>query len=58
MKATNEEANKLIELIFEILQIHGGSFAFGAGSMYGPAYLLDRNVILVTFNYRLSSLGT
>ncbi len=25
--------------------------------MYGPAYLLEENVVLVTFNYRLSSQG-
>jgi acetyl esterase/lipase len=37
--------------------IHGGSFAFSSGSSFGPAYLLDRDVILVTFNYRLSSFG-
>ncbi|CAL8118955.1 unnamed protein product [Orchesella dallaii] len=40
-----------------ILYIHGGSFAFGSGSMYGPAYLLEKDVVLVTFNYRLSSFG-
>ncbi|XP_035712841.1 venom carboxylesterase-6 [Folsomia candida] len=37
--------------------IHGGSFAFSSGGSFGPAYLLDRDVILVTFNYRLSSFG-
>lgn len=25
--------------------------------MYGPAYLLEEDVVLVTFNYRLSSQG-
>ncbi|ODM95633.1 Esterase FE4 [Orchesella cincta] len=40
-----------------IIMIHGGSFAFGSGSMYGPAYLLEKDVVLVTFNYRLSSFG-
>jgi len=26
--------------------------------MYGPQYLLDKDIILVTFNYRLGTLGT
>jgi len=37
--------------------IHGGSFYFGSGNWYGPNYLLDKDVILVTFNYRLGVLG-
>lgn len=40
-----------------IINIHGGGFLYGAGSKYGPKYLLDRDVILVTFNYRLGPLG-
>ena len=40
--------------------VHGGGFVSGDGGdrMYGPRYLLDRDVILVTFNYRLGPLGT
>lgn len=39
--------------------IHGGAFNFGSGSLdeYSPDYLLDENVIVVTFNYRLNILG-
>lgn len=33
------------------------SFFFGAGSEYGPAYLLQKDIILVTVNYRLGVLG-
>ena len=40
--------------------VHGGGFVSGDGGdrVYGPRYLLDREVILVTFNYRLGPLGT
>lgn len=39
--------------------IHGGGFHVGSGdySVYGPNYLLDKDVILVTINYRLGALG-
>jgi len=38
---------------------HGGGFTTGDSTtaLYGPGYLLDRNVILVTANYRLGILG-
>jgi carboxylesterase type B len=40
--------------------IHGGGFFNGSGGtqMYGPQYLLDKDIILVTINYRLGTLGT
>jgi len=40
--------------------IHGGGFYGGSGGtqMYGPQYLLDKDIILVTMNYRLGTLGT
>ena len=40
--------------------VHGGGFVSGDGGdrVYGPRYLLNRDVILVTFNYRLGPLGT
>jgi carboxylesterase type B len=40
--------------------IHGGAFFNGSGGtqMYGPQYLLDKDIILVTINYRLGTLGT
>lgn len=39
--------------------IHGGGFFSGSGSklVYGPELFMDKNVILVTINYRLSVLG-
>ncbi|KAJ4442893.1 hypothetical protein ANN_04486, partial [Periplaneta americana] len=42
-----------------VVVIHGGGFSHGSGdiAMYGPDYLLDHNVIMVTFNYRLGALG-
>lgn len=34
--------------------IHGGGFAFGSGDtdLHGPEYLLRKDVIVITFNYR------
>ncbi|KAF2900142.1 hypothetical protein ILUMI_06060 [Ignelater luminosus] len=41
-----------------IVHIHGGAFNFGYGNNYaGPKYLMDINVVFVTFNYRLGPLG-
>lgn len=40
-----------------IFFIHGGGFYAGSGNNYGPELLLDHNVILVTFNYRLGPFG-
>ncbi|KAG8239169.1 hypothetical protein J437_LFUL018574 [Ladona fulva] len=40
-----------------IINFHGGAFMFGSGEFYGPKYLLDRDVILVSINYRLGPLG-
>ncbi|XP_013196719.2 carboxylic ester hydrolase [Amyelois transitella] len=39
--------------------IHGGSFNSGSGDslVYGPKYLLQHDVIVVTINYRLEVLG-
>lgn len=39
--------------------IHGGAFVRGSGSaqIYGPDFLLQKHVVLVTFNYRLGALG-
>lgn len=48
-----EEESSYAVMIF----IHGGGFALGTGQDYGPDYLLDENVILVTINYRLGPLG-
>uniref|UniRef100_A0A1B6CWJ1 Carboxylic ester hydrolase n=1 Tax=Clastoptera arizonana TaxID=38151 RepID=A0A1B6CWJ1_9HEMI len=38
--------------------IYGGSFQTGDGILiYGPDYLVAKDVVVVTFNYRLNSLG-
>lgn len=39
--------------------IHGGGFVSGSGDddWYGPKYLLKKDVVLVTINYRLEVLG-
>lgn len=37
--------------------IHGGNFEEGSANMYGPEKLMDKGVILVTFNYRLGLFG-
>ncbi|KAM3956423.1 LOW QUALITY PROTEIN: alpha-esterase 45 [Aphomia sociella] len=39
--------------------IHGGGFKSGSGNddQYGPDFLIDHNVVLVTINYRLEVLG-
>ncbi|KAK0157251.1 hypothetical protein PV327_011314 [Microctonus hyperodae] len=39
--------------------IHGGAFIFGSGEddMYGPDYLIEKDVVLVTINYRLGIFG-
>lgn len=40
--------------------IHGGGFSVGSGdaSVYGPDYIVRKDVVLVTLNYRLGILGT
>lgn len=40
-----------------IIFIHGGAFMFNSGNTYGPKFIMDRDVIFVTFNYRLGPLG-
>ncbi|XP_011704228.1 PREDICTED: cholinesterase-like [Wasmannia auropunctata] len=39
--------------------IHGGGFSLGSGdaSIYGPDYIVQKDVVLVTLNYRLGVLG-
>ena len=41
--------------------IHGGAFMEGSGNgeddFYGPGYMMDRDVVFVTINYRLTALG-
>lgn len=47
------------EFLPVMIFIHGGGYQFGSGNtrMYGPDYLVDRDVVLVTINYRCNALG-
>lgn len=42
-----------------MVYIHGGAFSSGSGNtdLYGPEFILQHDVILVTINYRLEVLG-
>jgi carboxylesterase type B len=42
-----------------VVLFHAGGFSHGSGdiAMYGPDYLLDHDVVMVTCNYRLGALG-
>uniref|UniRef100_A0A182K574 carboxylesterase n=1 Tax=Anopheles christyi TaxID=43041 RepID=A0A182K574_9DIPT len=37
--------------------IHGGALMFGTGNFYEPDHIMRRQMVLVTFNYRLGPLG-
>ncbi|CAK1589398.1 unnamed protein product [Parnassius mnemosyne] len=52
----NHNSSKLLPVIF---YIHAGGFysMTGRSDLAGPHYLLDRDLVLVTINYRLGSLG-
>ncbi|KAL5242170.1 hypothetical protein ACI65C_009580 [Semiaphis heraclei] len=47
------------ELLPVMFWIAGGGYFSGSGglSLYGPQYLLDKDIVLVTFNYRIGILG-
>ncbi|XP_065209767.1 esterase FE4 isoform X2 [Planococcus citri] len=40
-----------------MVYIHGGGFLCGSGDFYGPDFLMEYDVIVVTFNYRLHVFG-
>lgn len=42
-----------------MVMIHYGAFMSGNGNSdtLGPEYFMDKNVVLVTFNYRVGILG-
>lgn len=42
-----------------VIYLHPGGFYAGGSVSYwsGPQYLMDQDIVFVTFNYRLSSLG-
>ena len=37
--------------------IHGGAFVTGDAALYVPTKLMDRDVIVVVIQYRLSTIG-
>ncbi|XP_069689979.1 juvenile hormone esterase-like [Periplaneta americana] len=47
------------ELLPVMVFIHGGAFIFGNGKAYsyGPHYLMDKEVVMVSMNYRLGVFG-
>ncbi|KAF5304027.1 hypothetical protein FQA39_LY01812 [Lamprigera yunnana] len=40
-----------------IVHIHGGAFVAGCAHIAGPAYLMDKDIVFVNFNYRLGIFG-
>ncbi|XP_050531743.1 juvenile hormone esterase-like isoform X2 [Daktulosphaira vitifoliae] len=50
------QVDKLLPVMF---WIHGGAFSSGNGGsqMFGPQYFMDKDVIIVSINYRLGVLG-
>nr|AJN91196.1 carboxylesterase [Cnaphalocrocis medinalis] len=40
-----------------VVFIHGGAFMYGTSSLYGAENFMDRDVVIVTVNYRLGPLG-
>ncbi|VVC39595.1 Carboxylesterase type B, conserved site,Carboxylesterase, type B,Alpha/Beta hydrolase fold [Cinara cedri] len=40
-----------------LIWIHGGGFYSGSSLQYGPAHIVKNNIIVVTIQYRLGSLG-
>lgn len=54
-----EEIKGNMELLNVIAHVHGGAFMVGSPSVLaGPDYIMDRDVVYVSFNYRLGVLGT
>lgn len=55
MLPSSETCNSLPVMVW----IYGGSFMSGSGNsaVYGPKYLLDKDVLLVVPNYRVGALG-
>merc|ERR1712038_2169873 len=51
-RSTNPFALKAV-----MLWIHGGGFTIGSGSDYDPVYFMEKDVVVVTINYRLGPLG-
>merc|ERR1711881_206696 len=51
-RSTNPFALKAV-----MLWIHGGGFTSGSGSDYDPVHFMEKDVVVVTINYRLGPLG-
>lgn len=53
------EESTTTKLLPVMIWIHGGAFMFGSGNsdLYSPEHLVQENVIVVTFNYRLGTFG-
>lgn len=51
--------NTNIKLLPVMVYIHGGAFVHGSShsKKFGPEYLIDKDIVLVTFNYRLNIFG-
>lgn len=51
--------NKKAPLKSVMVYIHGGAFLLGSSyeNELGPDFLVDKDVVLVTFNYRLGAFG-
>ncbi|CAH1394618.1 unnamed protein product [Nezara viridula] len=45
------------ELLDVLVYIHGGAFVSGSSEHHGPSLLLQKDVVFVTFNYRVGPLG-
>ena len=41
----------------EVKFAFGAGFSFSSGAEYGPAYLLEEDMVFATFNYRLALFG-
>jgi carboxylesterase type B len=50
----SEQNGELLDVMF---WIHGGAFYSGSSSQYPPDYLMDKNVVFVSTNYRLGVYG-
>ncbi|GJQ72194.1 hypothetical protein Trydic_g3285 [Trypoxylus dichotomus] len=55
----NEQTNNQSSLLPVMVFIYGGGFKFGQSnqSIYGPDYLLEHDVVIVSFNYRVGAFG-
>ena len=56
-----QQLKPLDGLLPVMVWIHGGGWNVGSGNgqtdLFGPGYLMDRDIVLVTVNYRLGPLG-